>query len=142
MEKNGKSSKNNLLFAQSKGISSNSGESNNGRVVRKIQSRNPFFHYLNAYRKTVRNYPRSIWSVTAAAAKRWNEMPMHEKCIYIDKARHTLSFVGSLYAARSRSVAKSFGKKSDDIKYFRNGDNYRTDTIVEETNINGSFGNR
>uniref|UniRef100_A0A1A9ZZW7 Uncharacterized protein n=1 Tax=Glossina pallidipes TaxID=7398 RepID=A0A1A9ZZW7_GLOPL len=106
MKKNGKSSKNNRLFAQSRRISSKGGKSNNGRVVRKIQSRNPFFHYLNAYRKTVRNYPRSIWSITAAAAERWNEMPMHEKCIYIDKARHA----GYTYHLRDRCMQLVLGQ--------------------------------
>uniref|UniRef100_A0A1A9VF23 Uncharacterized protein n=1 Tax=Glossina austeni TaxID=7395 RepID=A0A1A9VF23_GLOAU len=101
MKKNDKSSKNNRLFARSEG-----GESNNGRVVRKIQSRNPFFHYLNAYRKTVRNYPRSIWSITAEAAKRWNEMPMREKCIYIEKARHA----GYIYHLRDPCMQLVLGQ--------------------------------
>ncbi|KAI9580702.1 hypothetical protein GQX74_013203 [Glossina fuscipes] len=107
MKKNDKYSKNNYVFAQSShSIRSKRAESNNGGAGRKIQSRNPFFHYLNAYRKTVRNYPRSIWSITAEAAKSWNEMPMEEKSIYIEKARHA----GHIYHLRDPRMQLVLGQ--------------------------------
>uniref|UniRef100_A0A1A9VF24 HMG box domain-containing protein n=1 Tax=Glossina austeni TaxID=7395 RepID=A0A1A9VF24_GLOAU len=59
-----------------------------GQTKDEIQSRNPFLHYLNAYRTTVRDRSRSIWSTTAEAAKRWDEMTMEEKTVYIEKAHH------------------------------------------------------
>uniref|UniRef100_A0A1B0BN04 HMG box domain-containing protein n=1 Tax=Glossina palpalis gambiensis TaxID=67801 RepID=A0A1B0BN04_9MUSC len=54
-----------------------------------MQSRNPFLHYLNSCRRTVRNRSRSIWSITAEAAKSWDEMTTEERNVYIEKAHHS-----------------------------------------------------
>uniref|UniRef100_A0A1A9WL04 Uncharacterized protein n=1 Tax=Glossina brevipalpis TaxID=37001 RepID=A0A1A9WL04_9MUSC len=77
----------------------------NKQEDRKIHSRNPFFHYLNAYRKTVHNPSRSIWSITAEAAKHWGEMTVNEKSVYIKKARRA----GCMYYLHDPLVRRVLG---------------------------------